>query len=90
MKALIPSNEAERLKALRRYEILDTDPERDFRLQLPHHKSHGGRFFTQIASITVITLGSLVPTGWQLRIEAFKSTPATLACKVRELLDKSD
>ena len=30
MKAPLPPDEAERLKALRRYEILDTDPEQDF------------------------------------------------------------
>ena len=30
MKALLPSNEADRLKALHRYDILDTDPEQPY------------------------------------------------------------
>jgi hypothetical protein len=30
VQAPLPPDEAERLKALRRYEILDTDPEQDF------------------------------------------------------------
>src|ERR1700730_13900253 len=42
------------------------------------HLARRNRIFTQIASITVILLGGLVLTGWQVQIQGFRSILPTL------------
>ena len=42
-------------------------------IQLAPQLARRSRLFTQVASIAVIMLGSLVLTGWQLQIQGFKS-----------------
>jgi len=50
--------------------VLLKDP---MNIQLAPQLARRSRLFTQVASIAVIMLGSLVLTGWQLQIQGFKS-----------------
>ena len=55
--------------------VLLKDP---MNIQLAPQLARRSRLFTQVASIAVIMLGSLVLTGWQLQFEGFKSILSSL------------